>query len=155
MATAENEKDGPHHNLRSFDSLPDAYSRVCHCPAFEGKASIVWDKFAKQAINRGRMNYLGRVGSDTGIRTRVSAVRGRRPRPLDDIANRKQKGNYIAGCGTNRNSLFSHERESPARVCGSGVSHTCNRCARGEGRIGTRLALWRKLELDHDGHVDE
>src|SRR5262249_14992683 len=48
--------------------------------------SIVWDKFAKQAINRGRMNYLGRVGSDTGIRTRVSAVRGRRPGPLDDIA---------------------------------------------------------------------
>jgi hypothetical protein len=33
------------------------------------------------------MNYLGRVGSDTGIRTRVSAVRGRRPGPLDDIAN--------------------------------------------------------------------
>jgi hypothetical protein len=28
-----------------------------------------------------------RFGSDTGIRTRVSAVRGRRPRPLDDIAN--------------------------------------------------------------------
>ena len=28
-----------------------------------------------------------RVGSDTGIRTRVSAVRGRRPGPLDDIAN--------------------------------------------------------------------
>ncbi len=26
------------------------------------------------------------VGSDTGIRTRVSAVRGRRPGPLDDIA---------------------------------------------------------------------
>ena len=25
-------------------------------------------------------------GSDTGIRTRVSAVRGRRPGPLDDIA---------------------------------------------------------------------
>ena len=34
-----------------------------------------------------QMNYLGRVGSDTGIRTRVSAVRGRRPGPLDDIAN--------------------------------------------------------------------
>jgi hypothetical protein len=32
------------------------------------------------------MNYLGRVGSDTGIRTRVSAVRGQRPGPLDDIA---------------------------------------------------------------------
>jgi hypothetical protein len=28
-----------------------------------------------------------RFGSDTGIRTRVSAVRGRRPGPLDDIAN--------------------------------------------------------------------
>ena len=27
------------------------------------------------------------LGSDTGIRTRVSAVRGRRPGPLDDIAN--------------------------------------------------------------------
>ena len=27
-----------------------------------------------------------KFGSDTGIRTRVSAVRGRRPRPLDDIA---------------------------------------------------------------------
>jgi hypothetical protein len=40
-----------------------------------------------QAINRGLMNHLERVGSDTGIRTRVSAVRGRRPRPLDDIAN--------------------------------------------------------------------
>ena len=31
-----------------------------------------------------------RFGSDTGIRTRVSAVRGRRPRPLDDIA--KERG---------------------------------------------------------------
>jgi hypothetical protein len=57
---------------------------------FQGKASILWDKFGTrpmQAINRGLMNHLERVGSDTGIRTRVSAVRGRRPRPLDDIAN--------------------------------------------------------------------
>jgi hypothetical protein len=30
------------------------------------------------------------VGSDTGIRTRVSAVRGRRPGPLDDIANERK-----------------------------------------------------------------
>src|SRR3974390_222952 len=36
---------------------------------FQGKASIIWDKFGtspRQAINRGLMNYLGMVGSDTG-----------------------------------------------------------------------------------------
>src|SRR3981189_2523092 len=33
------------------------------------------------------MSRLEELGSDTGIRTRVSAVRGRRPGPLDDIAN--------------------------------------------------------------------
>jgi|HubBroStandDraft_6_1064221.scaffolds.fasta_scaffold02063_9 hypothetical protein len=31
------------------------------------------------------------IGSDTGIRTRVSAVRGRRPRPLDDIAKGRER----------------------------------------------------------------
>jgi hypothetical protein len=39
-----------------------------NCPKQRAKASIVWDKFAKQAINRGVMNHLGRVGSDTGSR---------------------------------------------------------------------------------------
>src|SRR6516225_11659173 len=58
-----------------------------NCSQTASKGLDCLDKFAKQAINRGRMNYLGRVGSDTGIRTRVSAVRGRRPGPLDDIAN--------------------------------------------------------------------
>ena len=42
---------------------------------------VVWDKFAKQAISRGRMSYLGGVGSDTGIRTRILALRGPRPNP--------------------------------------------------------------------------
>jgi hypothetical protein len=38
---------------------------------FQGKASIVWDKFGaspRKAINRAPMNHLGRVGSDTGSR---------------------------------------------------------------------------------------
>src|SRR5215471_3081148 len=69
----------------------------CFNTHFQGKASIAWDKFGtspRQAINRALMNHLGRVGSDTGIRTRVSAVRGRRPGPLDDIAleNRGRSG---------------------------------------------------------------
>ena len=34
--------------------------------------------------------YLYLTGSDTGIRTRVSAVRGRRPGPLDDIASEER-----------------------------------------------------------------
>ena len=51
---------------------------------FQGKASVVWDKFGtspRQAINRGLMNHLGMVGSDTGIRTRILALRGPRPNP--------------------------------------------------------------------------
>ena len=42
----------------------------CTNTHFQGKASIVWDKFGtspRQAINRGLMNHLGSVGSDTGI----------------------------------------------------------------------------------------
>ncbi len=107
-----------------FDSLSDAYSRVGHTLfqySLSGqKASVVWDKFGtspRQAINRALMNHLGRVGSDTGIRTRVSAVRGRRPRPLDDIANREL---FIAPGrmpGTIDNFLFSHARAGVASGC--------------------------------------
>ena len=51
---------------------------------FQGKASILWDKFGtspRQAINRGLMNHFGGVGSDTGNRTRICALRGHRPNP--------------------------------------------------------------------------
>src|SRR5262249_16537273 len=61
----------------------------CFNTHFQGKASIAWDKFGtspRQAINRALMNHLGRVGSDTGIRAWVPAVRGRPPGPLHDIA---------------------------------------------------------------------
>src|SRR5215813_5065647 len=84
----------------------------CFNTHFQGKASIAWDKFGtspRQAINRALMNHLGRVGSDTGIRTRVSAVRGRRPGPLDDIANSRTRAR------STDNSLFSHDQQKAAR----------------------------------------
>jgi hypothetical protein len=51
---------------------------------FQGKTSNVWDSLGRsprQAVNRALMNHLGRVGSDTGIRTRICALRGHRPNP--------------------------------------------------------------------------
>ena len=59
-------------------------------------------------------------GSDTGIRTRVSAVRGRRPGPLDDIAN---ENNEAQGEGTPRRTRFHfpmYGREGQAKGCDEG-----------------------------------
>ena len=55
------------------------------------------------------------VGSDTGIRTRVSAVRGRRPGPLDDIANadERRKGRF---------SIFPRQAGSRKRTGCSGFA---------------------------------
>ena len=44
------------------------------------------------AVSKGLREWDS-FGSDTGIRTRVSAVRGRRPGPLDDIAKPKYTAN--------------------------------------------------------------
>ena len=84
--------------------LTIVFAMPLNAVAFRAKIDFFWDKSGTQAIDRDLMNHLGRVGSDTGIRTRVSAVRGRRPRPLDDIANVEQKL-----LGAILYALFSHE----------------------------------------------
>jgi hypothetical protein len=48
-----------------------AGGEICTNTHFQGKASIVWDKFgtsSRKAINLGLMNHLRAVGSDTGSR---------------------------------------------------------------------------------------